>query len=412
MVNKKKVPELRFKGFSDDWEQRKLKDLVSPVVREVPKPNIPYNRLSVRSHAKGTFHQKVEDPKTVAMDKLYVVKKNDLIVNITFAWEHAIAVAKKDDDGLLVSHRFPTFLIDKSDVNFIHYVVSQESFRRKMDLISPGGAGRNRVLNKKDFINLTIVVPKTIEEQERIGNFLKKLDNALALLQKKLDQYQALKKAFLQLMFPQNGESVPQVRFAHFSSQWDQRKLDQLVDRVKSYSLSRDVETNDYTGYKYVHYGDIHTKIADRINENSKLPNIKKGNYVFLEKGDLILADASEDYQGIATPAIVTIDTPYKLVSGLHTIALRPKNVDSLFLYYLIHSPIFRKYGYRTGTGMKVFGISVSNLLKFESYFPLVENQIKISRFLKNFDEIINFYQLKIRQFQLLKKVLLQKMFV
>ncbi|QKH69203.1 restriction endonuclease subunit S [Bacillus cereus] len=213
-------------------------------------------------------------------------------------------------------------------------------------------------------------------------------------------------------MFPKEGESTPKVRFPGFTGEWEQRKLDSIVDRVKSYSLSRDVETIENTGYKYIHYGDIHTKVADIIDESSNLPNIKVGNYELLEKGDLVLADASEDYQGIAAPAIITIDTPYKLVSGLHTIALRPKQVDSLFLYYLINSPIFRKFGYKTGTGMKVFGISVTNLLKFESVFPLLEEQVKIGNFFKKIDDTIALHQCKLDALKETKKAFLQKIFV
>lgn len=203
----------------------------------------------------------------------------------------------------------------------------------------------------------------------------------------------------------------PQIRFAGFTGAWEQRKLDSEVVRVKSYSLSRDVEMSEYTGYKYIHYGDIHTKVADVINESSKLPNIKAGNYELLDKGDLVIADASEDYQGIATPAVITKDVPYKLVSGLHTIALRPKQVDSLFLYYLIYSPTFRKYGYKTGTGMKVFGISVTNLLKFEGWFPVLEEQTKIGNFFKQLDETISLHQRKLELLKDTKKSLLQKMF-
>lgn len=195
------LPQVRFEGFSGDWINQKISNLVTPVVREVSKPTHSYKRLSVRSHAKGTFHQIVEDPSTVSMDKLYVIKENDLVVNITFAWEHAIAVAKKEDEGLLVSHRFPTFIIDKSDINFIQQLVSKENFRRKLDLISPGGAGRNRVLNKNDFINLNVLVPKSLEEQQKIGAFFKQLDDTIALHQKKLEDTQQLKKALLQRMF-------------------------------------------------------------------------------------------------------------------------------------------------------------------------------------------------------------------
>ncbi|HCX49597.1 MAG TPA: hypothetical protein DG757_11325 [Bacillus sp. (in: Bacteria)] len=202
------------------------------------------------------------------------------------------------------------------------------------------------------------------------------------------------------------------MRFSSFSEEWELRNLDSLVDRIKSYSLSRDVETSEYTGYKYIHYGDIHTKVADIIDESSNLPNIKAGNYELLEKGDVVLADASEDYKGIATPAVITIDTPYKLVSGLHTIALRPIEIDSLYFYYLINSPIFRRYGYRIGTGMKVFGISATNLLKFESMIPSLEEQAKIGMFFKKIDEYIALHDKKLTKLNELKKAYLQKMFV
>ncbi|EHQ9005423.1 restriction endonuclease subunit S [Enterococcus faecalis] len=199
--NGAKVPELRFEGFADDWEERKLGELVEQIIREVPKPNKPYYRMSVRSHAKGTFKQFVDNPENVAMDKLFVVKKDDLVVNITFAWEHAIAVVNEENDGLLVSHRFPTYRADgKSDIEFLHHVVSKENFRRKLEFISPGGAGRNRVLNKKDFLKLKIFVPK-IEEQQKIGSFFKQLDNTIALHQRKLDLLKEQKKGFLQKMF-------------------------------------------------------------------------------------------------------------------------------------------------------------------------------------------------------------------
>jgi len=194
-------PEIRFAGFTDAWEQRKLGDLVDLVIRGVSKPDVPYYRMSVRSHAKGTFRQFVSDPDSVAMDKLFVVRKDDLVVNITFAWEHAIAVVPEENDGLLVSHRFPTYRADgKSDIEFLHYIVSKEEFRRKLEFISPGGAGRNRVLNKKDFLKLKMYVPK-LDEQKQIGNFFKQLDDTIALHQRKLDSLKEMKKSLLQQMF-------------------------------------------------------------------------------------------------------------------------------------------------------------------------------------------------------------------
>ena len=194
------VPKVRFEGFAEPWQTQKINELVTLTVREVPKPTEPYKRISVRSHAKGTFHQIVDDPNKVAMDNLYVVHENDLIVNITFAWEHAIAIVTKQDHGLLVSHRFPTYVINKSDVNFLRILVTQETFRQKLELISPGGAGRNRVLNKNDFANLELIVPCK-DEQTVIGRFFNALDNQITAQTQKLEQLGRLKGAYLQKMF-------------------------------------------------------------------------------------------------------------------------------------------------------------------------------------------------------------------
>ena len=106
---------IRFK--SDDgsefceWEEYTLNDFLIPTLREVEKPKENYLAIGVRSHCKGTFKKPDSEPDKIAMDKLYIVKENDLIVNITFAWESAIAIVKKEDEGGLVSHRFPTYKI-------------------------------------------------------------------------------------------------------------------------------------------------------------------------------------------------------------------------------------------------------------------------------------------------------------
>ena len=194
------VPEIRLDCFEEDWKSKQLKELVSEVSRKIDKPSEPYYRMSIRSHAKGTFKQLVEDPESVAMDVLFEVKVNDLVVNITFAWEHAIAVARKEDDGLLVSHRFPTFVIDNADVDFINTYIKREIFRQKMDLLSPGGAGRNRVLNKKEFVKISILVP-SLPEQQAIGSYFSNLDQLITSYQEKITQLETLKKKLLQDMF-------------------------------------------------------------------------------------------------------------------------------------------------------------------------------------------------------------------
>ncbi|CUB12848.1 EcoKI restriction-modification system protein HsdS [Bacillus cereus] len=404
-MKNKYTPEIRFSGFSGDWEQCKLGEVSTFINGRAYKQHELLNSGKYKVLRVGNFY--TNDSwyySNLELGEKYYAEKGDLL----YTWSATFGPHIWYGDKVIYHyHIWKMDLSDKLDKQFIVQLLEYD----KAKITSDKNGSTMVHITKKGMEEKKVLLP-LVDEQTKIGNLFKQIDNTIALHQQELTTLKQTKQGFLQKMFPKEGESVPDVRFPGFTGDWEQRKLDSMVDRLKSYSLSRDVETNDYTGYKYIHYGDIHKKVADIIDESSNLPNIKAGNYELLEKGDLVLADASEDYQGIATPAVITIDMPYKLVSGLHTIALRPKQVDSLFLYYLINSPIFRKYGYRVGTGMKVFGISVTNLLKFESIFPSLEEQTKIGNFFKQLDNTIALHQRELDTLKETKKAFLQKMFV
>lgn len=155
----------------------KLGDFLEQKSHPVPKPTEPYWALGIRSHGKGTFQRFVKDPSSVDMEELYAVNRDNLIVNITFAWEGAIAFVKLEDERCLVSHRFPTYEVNSeiADPAFVKYIVNCKAFFSQLALISPGGAGRNRVLNKKDFLKLDVSLPP-LAEQMRLANILATTD--------------------------------------------------------------------------------------------------------------------------------------------------------------------------------------------------------------------------------------------
>jgi len=163
------------------------------------KPVEAYLRLGIRSHGKGTFTSVVDDPETIALTHLFLARKDDLIVNITFAWEGAIALVGPDGDGALVSHRFPTYVFDISKMlpEYFKHLMVTDRFFYELDLISPGGAGRNRVMNKGDFLKITVAVPD-IEEQKKIAGVLGGMDEQIALLKKYLEKLKEQKKGLMQ----------------------------------------------------------------------------------------------------------------------------------------------------------------------------------------------------------------------
>jgi type I restriction enzyme S subunit len=191
---------LRFGEVIDaDWKLLPLVKCVIPVRREVQKPKTSFLALGIRSHGKGTFLKPNFDPSKISMETLYKVKKDDLIVNITFAWEGAIAIPRKRDDGALVSHRFPTYEFKRDTLlpEFFRYYILQKRFIYELGVISPGGAGRNRVLDKDDFMKLTVKVP-SIPEQKKIGSVLSACDKEIGLLKQKLNLLKRKKKGLMQ----------------------------------------------------------------------------------------------------------------------------------------------------------------------------------------------------------------------
>jgi len=207
-------------------------------------------------------------------------------------------------------------------------------------------------------------------------------------------------------------KSTPEIRFKGFADAWVQRKLGEVAEKIRSYPLSRDVETgNKVTGWRYIHYGDIHKQRADVIISDEQLLSIKAGEYDTLNCGDLVLADASEDYTGIAEPCVILHDPTEKIVAGLHTIPIRPIDTNSLYLYYLLHTEGFKKFGGYVGTGLKVFGITFNNLAKFETVFPSLPEQTAIGNFFRTLDNVIALGQRKLDVLRELKRGYLQRMF-
>lgn len=412
------VPKLRFKEFDGEWSSSKLGEIAevkdsARISNEYWLENgIPYLRSSdlVNDDLKGELFISKETYDKYA-SKTGAPEKDDML----FTSGGKIGVVYHKEDNSLVYVQGGAVLYVKTSKSkilegaFLSTYFSTYKMKKYIENASAGGTIKHFTLKPANAAPISF---PTNDEQIKIGEFFKKLDKKIQLQQQKIDLLQEQKYSFLNRLFPKKVSAEPLLRNPKFDGEWSKVKLAEVVDHVKSYSLSRDVEKIEDTGMKYVHYGDIHTKVANIIVANSNLPNIELGDYITLEKGDLILADASEDYKGIAEPAILTIQPDYKLVAGLHTIALRPIDIDSFFLYYLFKSSAFKEYGYRIGTGMKVFGITANNVLNFEFMLPSIEEQRFIGNFLKSLDDKIDLQIRKLAVLKNQKQGFMQQMFI
>lgn len=195
------APLVRFRDQNRSWELKRLRDIVTPYTDYLPTPTDGYTRLGIRSHMKGTFYDYVTPSKKLGEKRLQMVKKDNLIVNIVFAWEHAVAITTEEDEGKLVSHRFPQFSFNAGMYPmFFRYALSDPRFRHHLFLASPSGAGRNKTLRIDEMMDYQLRVPE-YEEQKKIAGCLQTVDELIKLYEMELEKIRNVKTACLQGMF-------------------------------------------------------------------------------------------------------------------------------------------------------------------------------------------------------------------
>lgn len=194
LTGRKRFPQFR----KDKWLSVALGDLISYTPRKIPKPSGSFLSAGVRSHGKGVFLKKDFFADGIALEELFELKHRDLVVNITFGWEGAVAIVPLEADGALVSHRFPTYEIDESKVlvEYLRHVIRSRRFVFDVGVASPGGAGRNRVLNRQEFLEIILRIPGT-DEQERIAGLLNDCDREVDLLAAQREQVESYRRALL-----------------------------------------------------------------------------------------------------------------------------------------------------------------------------------------------------------------------
>ena len=196
-----KRPRLRLDGFTDDWQEKTLSEIVAPYKEIVSTPKNGYERLGIRSHGKGTFHSFIPKGAELESAQMSIVRANNLIVNITFGWELAVAITQDEDEGKLVSHRFPQFSFNEDYISlFFRFCLINENLRKHLVLASPGSAGRNRVLKIDKMLEYKLLVPKK-DEQQAIADLLTEYDSLIRLNEQKLEKLRNVKQALLDKMF-------------------------------------------------------------------------------------------------------------------------------------------------------------------------------------------------------------------
>ena len=276
-------------------------------------------------------------------------------------------------------------------------------------------------LQLQDIKKLVIPLP-SLPEQQKIATFLSAVDKKLGYLRGKHALLEIYKRGIMQKLFsPFDDTQGKPLRFKQDNGadfpDWEEKRLGDVFKWVRTNNLSRAMLTDDNGEIQNIHYGDIHTKYSVHFYQKTAgapyiiNPDIPETD--FCENGDLIIADASEDYNDIGKSIEIINVKPKSLVAGLHTYIARPKIKVSLgFSGYLFQASDVRIQIKKIAQGISVLGISKTNLEKIVLLYPHPEEQQKIVNFLSTLDKKLETVQKQIDQTKTFKKGLLQKMFV
>ena len=395
----KNVPKLRFKGYEDAWEQRKLgtaidvksgKDYKHLDEGDVPVYGTGGYMLSV-SEALENTRDAIGIGRKGTIDKPFVLKAPFWTVDTLF-----YGIPKENNS-----------------LSFLYSLF--QSINWKLYDESTGVPS----LSKTAIDGVTIKLTSE-DEQSSIGECFESVDNLITLHQRKYDALKSMKKTLLSKMFPKNGEDVPEIRFKGFTDAWEQRKLGEVLDfSLKTNSLSRSMLNYEEGELKNIHYGDILMDYGPILNfKTDTIPYITEGKVEeftsqLLMNGDVVFADASED-ESVGKAIEINSLEEQCLVSGLHTIVGRPTiKFAERFLGYYINSNSYHNQLLPLMQGTKVSSISKTTLQKTMIIYPKVNSeQLKIGSFFYCLESIITLHQRKLEELKNMKKTLLQPMFV
>ena len=307
---------------------------------------------------------------------MHRVAAGNFIVNITFGWEHAVAITDKNDAGKLVSHRFPQFSFAEGMVpEFFRYVIVDEKFRHHLWLASPGGAGRNRVLKLDEMLNYLMRFPSR-DEQIKIAEFFRHLDNLITLHQRQSFSHST----------PDISLSV-QLIHPFYTSSWEQRKVgDLLIERNQQAPMS-----DEYPLMAFIANEGVAPK-GERYDRSALVTDTVNKLYKKTEKGDFIYSS-----NNLETGSIGLNKYGKACISPVYSIFEPTGIADSDFLGRRLVRKDFinAMVKWRQGVIYGQWRIHESDFLKIEITVPSVEEQRKIGTYLDQLDHLITLHQRK-----------------
>ena len=393
MQDNEKKPALRFKGFTDPWEQRKVREVTDrydnlriPVAASLRVAGTTpyYGANGIQDYVEGYTHD--GEFILVAEDgandlKNYPVKcvKGRIWVN-----NHAHVLQGK---------------CACADNQFLAYAISQADIE---SLLVGGGRAK---LNAETLMDIELLLPSK-DEQIQIGHYLARLDHLITLHQRKYEKLVNIKKSMLDKMFPQNGASVPEIRFKGFTDPWEQRKLGEIAKEVVRNDPASDAPIMMITA------GNGFIEQSDRYAFNNAGESLKK--YILLECGELAYNHGASKLRPYGSCFALTTVEKARIPFVYHCFSVEKSNPEFLSIE-LNGANVENQLRKIVSSGARMDGllnIAYSEYTEVTVQLPKKEEQDWIAKFFKHLDTLITLHQRKLEKLQNIKKSCLEKMFV
>lgn len=415
MDNKKLVPQIRFKGFHDEWKEKDFKDITF-LVREKNKNNVPYESYSV-TNENGFIPQSQNFTNSNnlqnANKRLY-----NIVTQYSFAYNPArINVGSigyyNGNKTIIVSSLYEVFKTNKmTDDIFLWIWFKSDKFKKYILQYQEGGV---RLYFYYDKLCLCNIIIPTLNEQKKISKLFENIDTLISKKQIKLEKIKALKQTLLKKMFPSENSDVPEIRFKGFTEKWEKKKFKYIFIFLKNNNFSRKLFIYNQGKVKNIHYGDILTIYNSYLDyKNEKIPYIKQDIKIvgdYLVNGDVVFADTAEDKT--VGKCIEIGNIKGRIISGLHTLPCRANiKYAKYYLGYFLNSIYFHSQLVILMQGSKVSSLSKAAFLNTYIMYPFESEQEKIGNYFYKLDKLISLYEKEIEKLQKLKKAFFGKMFV
>ena len=399
------IPAIRFKGFSDTWEQRKLGEIGSVsmcrrIFKEQTSENgeIPFYKIGTFGGEADAFisRELFEEYKA----KYQYPKKGDILISASGSIGRTVAFTGKNEyfqDSNIVWLNHDKHL-DNSFLKCFYSIVKWAGIE---------GSTIKRLYND-NILNTAITLP-SVEEQQKIGAYFENLDNLITLHQRKYDKLTNVKKSMLEKMFPQNGSNAPEIRFKGFTEAWEQRKVTEIgkiyiglvTTMTKHYTDEGTllIRNSDIKDGKF-EFGDNPIYLEKTFAEKNETRMHQIGDVITVHTGD------------VGTSAVITENEAKSI--GFATIVTRPnpKIIDSNYLCSFLNTDKHKKWAVSISTGDGRTNYNLGDYFELVVPVPSIAEQKKIASYIQKLNRLITLHQRELEKLKNLKKACLEKMFV